>query len=275
VVIPDVRNVLAAQLPGYRIDSVVPLGDGLDNVAFEVNGELIVRMGRRPDPERLQREAGLLAIVAGAVPVAVPEPVFTVPELGCLAYAKLAGTPLLDLSPGPAVVATLGEFLAALHALPVERVTGLVDVDDEPLTEWRREAAATYAAVAEHVPAAHRATIEAFLDAPPPAAAPVLAFSHNDLGIEHVLVDPRTGTVTGVIDWSDAAIVDPACDFGRLYRDLGPAVVGGQSAGTCERAAFYARCGVLEDLSYGLATGRHRYTDKSLAALDRLFPPRR
>jgi len=29
--------------------------------------------------------------------------------------------------------------------------------------------------------------------------------------------------VTGVIDWSDAALVDPAADVGRLYRDPGPA----------------------------------------------------
>ncbi len=26
----------------------------------------------------------------------------------------------------------------------------------------------------------------------------------------------------GIIDWSDAAIVDPAYDFGLVYRDLGP-----------------------------------------------------
>jgi aminoglycoside phosphotransferase (APT) family kinase protein len=36
-----------------------------------------------------------------------------------------------------------------------------------------------------------------------------LVLSHNDLGIEHVLVDPATLEVTGVVDWSDAAIVDP------------------------------------------------------------------
>ena len=38
-----------------------------------------------------------------------------------------------------------------------------------------------------------------------------------------------------------------------------------------ERAAFYARCGLLEDLAYGSQTGLNAYTDKSLAALQWLF----
>jgi hypothetical protein len=89
-------------------------------------------------------------------------------------------------------------------------------------------------------------------------------------------------TVTGVIDWSDAAIVDPAYDFGLLYRDLGPAAVRlalhSYRTNTDEveaigaRAAFYARCSVLEDIVYGIETGHDKYLDKSLAALNWLYP---
>ena len=71
--------------------------------------------------------------------------------------------------------------------------------------------------------AQRRRLVEAFLDAESPAGGWTPVFSHNDLGIEHVLVDPDTWTVTRIIDWSDAQIVDPAVDFGVLYRDLGPA----------------------------------------------------
>ena len=48
-----------------------------------------------------------------------------------------------------------------------------------------------------------------------------LPLAHNDLGAEHVLVDPATLAVTGIIDWSDAARADPAAEVGRLLRDLG------------------------------------------------------
>jgi aminoglycoside phosphotransferase (APT) family kinase protein len=134
------------------------------------------------------------------------------------------------------------------------------------------------------VPVAHRRAVGAFLAAPPPAARYAPAFSHNDLGIEHVLVDPVALMVTGVIDWSDAAIVDPACDFGLLYRDLGPAALDA-AISSCRtgvndlvtlraRAVFYARCSLLEDLAYGIETGQDNYVDKSLAAMVWLFPAR-
>jgi aminoglycoside phosphotransferase (APT) family kinase protein len=284
----DVRRVVAAHLPDYQVDTVVRLGEGLDNLVYEVNGELIVRMSKQPDPARLDREARLLAAVAGVSPLPVPEPAFTDPERGWIAYFTLPGVPLLDLprqqrqAHGTPVAAALGELLTALHAVPVDQLADLVDTDDHPLAEWRREAAQTYPTVAGQIPAAHRRSVEAFLDAPPPGGGYAARFSHNDLGIEHVLVDPVTWTVTGIIDWSDAAIADPAYDFGLLYRDLGPAAarvaVGSYRTGANdvaairERAGFYARCSVFEDLAYGIETGRDAYVEKSLAAMEWLFP---
>ncbi|MCI2420625.1 phosphotransferase [Saccharopolyspora sp. K220] len=286
--VADVRGVVAARMPDYRIDSVVPVGAGLDNVAYEVNGELIVRFSKEPDPEQLDREARLLAAVAAVAPLPVPEPTFTVAEQGCMAYPKVFGTPLLDLprhrrtEHDMSIAATLGEFLAALHAVPAAQMADLVDTDDLPLAEWRREAAAIYPAVVGQIPPAHRRPVEAFLDSPPPDDGFVPVFSHNDLGIEHVLVDPVGWAATGIIDWSDAAIVDPAHDFGLLYRDLGPAALHAaigsyridtdDLAALSDRAVFYARCGVLEDLAYGVETGRNQYVDKSLAAMAWLFP---
>jgi hypothetical protein len=49
----------------------------------------------------------------------------------------------------------------------------------------------------------------------------------------------------------------------------------GDIAALRERAAFYARCGLLEDLAYGDRTGISAYTDKSLTALHWLFPRNR
>jgi aminoglycoside phosphotransferase (APT) family kinase protein len=282
-----VREIVRAALPDQQATSVVKLGEGLDHSAYEVDGELIVRFekpsGDSSPAALVIRDARLLAAVAGVSPIPVPEPLFVLEEEGCLGYRKLPGRPLIDV-PEPwrsarvaSVARTLGELLTALHAARVE----LVDVEDVPLGEWLREAAETYRSVAAEVPVNRRGAVDAFLRSPPPDGRWTPVFSHNDLGIEHVLVDPPTGRVTGVIDWSDAAIVDPAYDFGLLHRDLGPAALEaalrsyrterGDVASVRDRAVFYARCTVFGDLAYGLEAGNAAYVDKSVAALGWLF----
>lgn len=272
--------MLSTHRPGYSIDAVALLGAGTDNVAYEVNGELIVRFAREPDPAAVEREARLLSAVAAVSSLPVPTPVFTVPDVGCLAYGKLTGVPLLDLptlSSSTSIPAALGEFLARLHAVPVDRWADLVEPDVLPADEWLADAATYFAETADQIPVTYHEAIAAFLAAPPPDDRFEPVFSHNDLGIEHVLVDPTTAAVTGVIDWSDAALIDPAYDFGLICRDLGPAALEvalshyPAPAGVAARARFYARCRVFEDLAYGLETDDARYVDKSLASLEWLF----
>ena len=74
--------------------------------------------------------------------------------------------------------------------------------------------------------------------------------------------------------------MDPARDFGLVLRDLGPAALDialaayrlGDPASLRERAGFYARAALLEDLAFGLETGRPQYVETSIAALDWLAP---
>jgi aminoglycoside phosphotransferase (APT) family kinase protein len=285
-----VSRLLAAHMPGYSVDAVVPFGEGADNVAYEVNGDLVVRFSKEPDPvrraRRVQREALLLWTVADISPVPVPVPIFTVAEEGCLAYFKIFGVPLLDLpadlrlTHGHSVGSEMGALLAALHAVPLEQMADLVGTDRTSPVEWRDDAASSFRTVADHVPAAYHAPVEAFLVAPPPEDGGRDVFSHHDLGIEHILFDPATSAISGVLDWSDAAFADPAYDFGLILRDLGPVALdaaftgyGRDDPGLRERAVFYARCRVFEDLAYGLEMGREAYAEKSLAALAWLFPP--
>ena len=269
-------EVLAEHLPTYAVERVELLGEGQDNLAFEVNGELVVRFAKVPDPEETDREARLLVKVAEVSPLPVPVPVFSVTELGCLAYWKLPGRQLLGLSGAPAaeIGAMLGGYLAVVNAVPPERMADVVGVDDDPPSQWLAEAASLYSP--STVPTVHRGRVEEFLAASPPPPRPGLMFSHNDLGVEHVLVDPRTWTVTGVIDWTDAAFTDAAYDLGLIYRDLGPAAFEAALAAygddePRERAVFLARCTVLEDLDYGIRSGKRVYARNALNSMDWLF----
>ena len=229
--VDGVRRLLARHLPEQRVTSVVPLGRGLDNAAFDVDGELVVRCSTHPDPgeraRRVLRESRLLATVAPTSPLPVPVPRFTAAEDGCLGYARLPGRPLLDLpaarrsARAAAVGDALGGLLAALSALPSGLMADLAGVDDSPPGEWLDECRDLLPQLTSAIPGRHLPTVRAFLDADPPDPADRLVFTHDDLGIEHVLADPDTGRVTGVLDWGNAAVADPAHDLGLVLRDLG------------------------------------------------------
>ena len=284
--IDQIHALLARHLPGYKVRSVAKLGEGLDNAAYEVNGELIVRASKEADPDRrsesTRREADLLAAVNELSPLPVPEPIFADVEAGVLAYFKLPGVSLVDHAVAePARLAPdLGKFLGRLHRAPVQEMEKLVGRDIDPLTTWRQEAERDYREIAEQLPSAARHLVEDFLDRTPPAEKRVVAFCHNDFGAEHVLVDVGANTVTGIIDWTDAAIADPAYDLALIYRDLGPEVFeltlahyeGCFDDADRERAVFYARCSLIEDVTYGLSTpGAGRYLEAGLAHLSRTF----
>ncbi|MGI5154750.1 phosphotransferase family protein [Microbispora sp. CA-102843] len=281
----QIIRLLARHLPGYVVSTVERLGEGQDNAAYEVNGELVVRQSKIDDValrgEEVRREAALLAAVSELSPLPVPQPILVDEEEGVLAYRKLPGRPL-NLHPvrEPArLAAPLGEFLSRLHAAPVERMEAFVSRDTYSMSELLEEAEEHYRDIVAHVPAAARRLVEDFIGTAAPAEPGVLTLCHNDLGSEHLLVDVEASTVTGVIDWTDAAIADPAYDLALVYRDLGPEVYkrtlehyqGRRDDADHERAVFYARCALLEDVAYGLSSGVRSYADAGLAHLDHTF----
>jgi aminoglycoside phosphotransferase (APT) family kinase protein len=280
----QVETLLAPVLKGHAIESVVRLGEGCDHLAFEVNGELIARLRKDVDEHTaggIAREVQLLEILSRVSPIPVPEVAGTNGEAGLIVVRRLPGTSLFErpaVDP-MALVDQLAQFLAAIHGLPTVNVLHLVDTDDYPLEAHLADAAALMSQVAGHLPQDSRRAVEAFLAAPPPRAPETRAFCHNDLGAEHLLASPDRTFVTGVIDWSDAAIADPAKDLGLLFRDLGRSATiaiatqleSAVSEGILERAAFHARCGLIEDLAYGLQTTKHLYVERALANLRHTF----
>jgi hypothetical protein len=205
--------------------------------------------------------------------------------LGCMIHPRVPGTPLQDLLVAGAVpTGELDRLAREIGA--VARAIGTLDVPaevatDDGLPAWFVELPDIVATIAHLLSARQRAAVDRFLGTPPPPDPDPadLRLAHNDLGAEHILVDPAGWTITGIIDWSDAARADVAAELGRLVRDLGAAhadsVIDGMGVSGPDRGALvargwcYARCLVLEDLAYA---ARHRpdlvaFERASLAAL--------
>jgi aminoglycoside phosphotransferase (APT) family kinase protein len=184
-------------------DEVTPLGEGWDSAAFRVRDAVFRFPKRAVVVPHLRTELEVLPLLAG-LPLPVPQPrwvaepdeLYPFPFMG---YPLLPGVPLdeSDWSPEHVLDQVL-PFLDALHALPLHgplaRVQG-----------WPH----TPPSSIEH-PVAERA--RAWLRAHPrPECTPTLI--HADLGLEHILVDPDTGRVTGIVDWGDLERGDPAQDL--------------------------------------------------------------
>ncbi|WP_219472004.1 phosphotransferase family protein [Nonomuraea rhizosphaerae] len=281
--ISDIRALLARHLPGYEVRSIAESGQGLDNEVYEVNEELIVRGRKVADATLTRREVDLLAVVRDLAPVAVPEVVFADYGEGVIAYRKLAGRPL-NQSPvrePERLAEPLGRLLSALHGAQPGEMRGFAPLDLYPAPTLLEDAELDYRDIERHVPSELRPLVEAFLRDSPPDEPRSLRFCHNDLGAEHLLVDPSASALTGVIDWTDAAVTDPAHDFALIYRDLGPEVFERVLVhydrdfddGDRSRVLFYARCALIEDLAYGLSTGPLHYAEAALAHLEWTFSP--
>jgi aminoglycoside phosphotransferase (APT) family kinase protein len=260
------------------------LGSGTDHTVVALGDDLVARIPHQVDAEteqRTRREVRVLDLVGPAVPVPVPEVVAADPATGLVVLTRLEGTSLLaEPCPQPEHLAgQLADLLVALAALGGDQLAAEVGADDAPLEQYLEEAWGHLDAVAALLPTATQPLVEARLGAPLPPGPTRSSLCHNDLGAEHLLAGGDRRQLTGVIDWSDAAVSDPARDLARIYRDLGPQVASavlarvgdGDDEATWARTRFLAACALLEDLAYGHETGRPRYRDEALRNLERTF----
>jgi aminoglycoside phosphotransferase (APT) family kinase protein len=152
-----------------------------------------------------------------------------------------------------AAAGTLGHFLAALHAFPVEEAVRLGAPGDEmerlniPLRSERALAALDELSGHGLIDNATRRRLDAVIDeAPAGAPRPPPALLHGDLYSLHIVVGERRRPA-GIIDWGDLHVGDRAVDLGVAPIFLPPsahdafeAAYGAIDAGTWKLARFRA-----------------------------------
>jgi aminoglycoside phosphotransferase (APT) family kinase protein len=178
--------------------------EGWDSHAW-IDGLWIHRAPRRPEVRpRLLAEATLLPWLAPQLPLPVPVPELTTDGVR---HLLLPGEPFTDggIDTGRA----LGAFLKALHAVDTAEAVAYGALDAATATaektafldECRDQ-------IVPLLPAEVRTTALELLDR---VANVRTALIHCDLGPDHILM--TDGQITGIIDWTDAVIGDPALDL--------------------------------------------------------------
>jgi aminoglycoside 2''-phosphotransferase len=226
--------LLLPHLPGTGLTPLEPLGQGDFCLAFAL-GSSVVRVARHAEAAAaLGRETCVMANIAPLLPLPVPRLSFTAPS-GCppfTVHEAVAGEALSHedweaMPPGAQeeTAASLALFLSALHAISTENGVGCI-LNQHDAAEWAQR---LHEASADTIRGLLDSTTQRRLDrtlaqwAQPSAqetAAPVLI--HCDIAPGHVLYNPQSGRLTGVIDFGDIALGEPARDFIYIYEDFGP-----------------------------------------------------
>jgi macrolide phosphotransferase len=216
-----------------RRHGLTPVGDielndlGLDfraGFATDEGGTAwVLRIPRRPDVlPRAENEARVLGLIKGRLPVEVPDWRIVTPEL--IAYPRLGGTTAVTVDPAtkeptwnidkdaPAFIESLARTLAALHGIdPAEAAAAGLKLSSpeearrafgDDLDRVKREIG-----IGESLWRRWRAWLDDDSSWPP-----FTTLVHGDLHVGHVLVD-KTSRATGVLDWTEAEVSDPAIDF--------------------------------------------------------------
>lgn len=291
VVGPDrAAALVAAQFPSLRGLPVEPMAEGWDNTVHVVGREWVFRFPRRAMVlPGVRREIAVLPRVASWLPLPVPVPElvgeptdgYPWPFLGA---RLLPGTELADAGVPDRDRVELGrrtgQFLHVLHSPALTALAG-----DLPVDPMRRADASLRAAMADEwlarlrqrgLPAGIGGMDDLLVEGArlgPPAGEPRLA--HGDLHVRHVLVGDR-GAATGVIDWGDVCLADPAVDLALAYAAFSGAARaalldahGDVSAEQELRARVLAVCLSAVLAEYAAAEGREALLAEALAGLRR------
>jgi aminoglycoside 2''-phosphotransferase len=291
----QVRQLLrSASLDDVAAGDVSYLGDGWDCWAF-LAGREVVRLPRLPrHAEKLSLEAKLAPVIAPYLPLPIPLLEFHgLPDGGGFTTHELVpGVPLraLKRSPSSDFGAQLGRFMKALHSVPLEKLAGLgLEVFDGSRARGRL--------IGQYEEIARRAfpllscearthVVRVFEDMvnDPISFAYEPALVHSDIDDRNVLADPVTGDLTGVIDFGDAEIGNPAYDFAAASAGMFEALgIKDQLPALFREAGFdEVRMGGWQDFTsiwwplfdvlHGLDTDEPDFIESGITALNAVVP---
>lgn len=197
----------------------------------------IVRTPRRSEVyESSLVEGRVLRLVGPRLPVRVPDWRLHTREV--IAYPRLDGMPAVTIdasgqptwnildpaAPSDVFIDSFAKTLAAMQAIPLEDAeSGGVPI--QSIADGREQLARAMEATREALAPSDSLWARWQTWIHDDSLWPThLALTHGDLHPGHMLLDDA-GKLTGVLDWTEAKLADPALDFGMFFGCFGKAAL--------------------------------------------------
>ncbi len=292
-------NAGSALLPPYaiesgsapRIERATWLGEGDYCRFYLVNATYVFRFANHAAASAaMQVESCLLPTLRTQLPVAVPQVVFTGRRAdtghALMGYPVLAGQPLEDhvLASLPStsqarLIDHMAQVVRSLHDLPLPSVSQCRIPILDPVVHLPTIMHHARRAVRPRVRAPVWHYYEQLLNLylrEPALHAYQPAVLHGDLSPDHLLVDLHQRRLTGVIDWGDTRIGDPAWDLVYIYEDYGPSTLtafldrydSGNADLLARKVRIYQQLNNMDYCLGTLADGDEEHVHEALALLE-------
>ena len=224
----DARAVIGACFATIDIQELEHLGSGWEFDAFLTADGWVFRFPHRAwiaglfEPQRRVHELVAPVLAPGiAIPKVelIGEPGEGFPHrFAGHRFIRGVGADAVDPILTANVAQGIGAALGAIHSIPEAeaRRAGVVEMDPDAKgrREWLEHGLEMVPGLRGMDPQVDQAISWIGRLALPlaPYDGP-LRFIHHDICPEHLIVDSRTGQLTGILDWTDSILGDPARDF--------------------------------------------------------------
>ena len=223
--------VIGTCFPTIDARGLTHVGSGWEFDAFRTSDGWLFRFPRRAHcADLFEPERRVHALVSSHLPAGIAVPraeLMGQPSAGfpyCVAghrFIEGVAADAVDPHLMTILAREIGTAFGATHGIPEKeaRAAGVaeMDVDDAGRREWLERGLTVASdlrvldpAVDQGVSWVRKASLAHH------RFEGQLRFIHHDMSPDHLIVDPTTGRLTGILDWTDAILGDPARDFVTL-----------------------------------------------------------
>jgi aminoglycoside 2''-phosphotransferase len=296
-------NIIRETYPKLNFENYRVYGWSWNSYVIELDGSLIFKIPKTEKSETaLEREILITDLLSKHLSVEVPRYKYREKYNDTMlvaGYTKIEGEPLTNqqyagknigiglrtIRAKSHIYSQLSEILAELHSLPIKKfkVKGLPDEQGERWKDrfemlYYKIHDSAYPLLKKRMRNKIEKAFKTFINEESNFEF-TGRFIHGDFGGWNILYDPRSKNITGIIDWENAVIGDPAFDFSELLYDFGAEATEkilkhyklDTDPGLLERMNFYRSLAGIYDILYGSENGDAEILNRGFEAIKQDF----
>ena len=268
-------QIIKDRNPALAIEKYSFNKEGQNNDVIIINDDFIFKFPKYSEGiEKLKREVDILNILKNQITLDIPNPIynnFEPYEVGCVysGYRIIRGVSfrqdILHKSQGKNFIAKqLAIFLKELHSIPLEEIysheLNIIDGCNEWVNLYERIQKKLFPFMKKESKDLVSVNFNSFFEHNFNFKQTLI---HGDFGPSNIIFDSNNQKISGIIDFSEVSIGDPASDIASL---IGPFGYGEDFVKLFEpfysnveelisRARFYASTFALQEALFGMEVG--------------------